>query len=180
MGGSGRARGNPYWIDCDAIGFADRVRVFDLNDTGVQVRLAEGSLVVRLRRLDDSESFEVDTPNMAFSLLRPGEYRIDADPNAGTTTVTVRGGEGEVTGGNQAFPVHARQLARVTGFDTLTFDTSDIPPARWMGSLVREPRYTRGSSGSLCLARHGRVRGWTKTGRGVMFPDTGQCGRQRT
>lgn len=152
--------GDHLWADRDAraeihigstamrLGSQTAFEFLNLNDTGVQVRLAEGSLVVRLRRLDDSESFEVDTPNMAFSLLRPGEYRIDADPNAGTTTVTVRGGEGEVTGGNQAFPVHARQLARVTGFDTLTFDTSDIPPPdgwdRWCESRdIREDRPVR-------------------------------------
>lgn len=152
--------GDRLWADRDAraevhigstairLGSQTAFEFLNLNDSGVQVRLAEGSLVVRLRRLDESESFEVDTPNMAFSLLRPGEYRIDSNPDAGTTTVTVRGGEGEVTGGNQAFPVHARQQARVSGFDTLTFDTYDIPPPdgwdRWCESRdIRDDRPVR-------------------------------------
>jgi hypothetical protein len=117
----------------------------NLDDKNVQIRLGQGSLTVRLRRLDEDESFEVDTPNLAFSLLRPGEYRIDANPDNQTTTVTVRGGEGEVTGGNQAFSIHARQQARVSGTGSVTYDVADAPPPdawdRWcLGRDQREER----------------------------------------
>src|ERR1700680_3961847 len=77
----------------------------NLDDSNAQIRLTEGSLHVRVRSLGDQETFEVDTPNLAFSLLRTGDYRIDVNPDNATTTVTVRGGEGEVTGGGQAFAV---------------------------------------------------------------------------
>jgi len=120
----------------------------NLDDKNVQIRLAQGSLTVRLRRLDEDESFEVDTPNLAFSLLRPGEYRIDANPDTQTTTVTVRGGEGEVAGGNQAFSVHARQQARVSGSETLTYDVLEAPPPdgwdRWCQN--RDQREERAES----------------------------------
>src|ERR1700734_794324 len=52
----------------------------NLDDSNVQLRLTEGSLIVRVRYLGDRDSFEVDTPNLAFTLLRPGEYRIDVKP----------------------------------------------------------------------------------------------------
>lgn len=94
----------------------------NLDDRNVQIRLSEGTLVVRLRRLDKDEAFEVDTPNLAFSIFRPGEYRIDANPDNETTTITVRSGEGEVSGGSQTFPLRADQMVRVTGDQTLTYD----------------------------------------------------------
>src|SRR5690348_13357976 len=92
----------------------------NLDDSNVQIRLAEGSLNIRLRSLAEREAFEVDTPNLAFSLLRTGEYRIDVNPDSQTTTITVRGGEGEVTGGGQAFTVHSREQAQISGGDTLS------------------------------------------------------------
>lgn len=97
----------------------------NLNDTTAQVQLTEGTLVARVRELDPNEVFEIDTPNLAFSVLRPGEYRIDVDAAGGSTTVTVYEGEGEGTGGGQAFPLHPRQQARVTGTDSLQYDLTD-------------------------------------------------------
>ena len=88
----------------------------NLDDQTVQIRLSEGTLTVRLRNLAQNQIFEVDTPNLAFTLLRPGEYRIDANPDSQTTIITVRDGEGEVTGGGQTFPVYARQQVVVSGY----------------------------------------------------------------
>jgi hypothetical protein len=100
----------------------------NLDDASTQIRLTEGSLNIRVRSLDQNETFEIDTPNLAFSVLRPGEYRIDVNPDAQTTRITVRGGEGEVTGGGQAFTVHAREQAQVSGGDTLSYNVLGAPP----------------------------------------------------
>ena len=99
----------------------------NLDDNSVQIRLTEGTLSITLRRLDENETFEVDTPNLAFSLLRPGEYRIDASPDSATTVITVREGQGEVTGGNQDFTVNPRQQAHVIGLDNVSYDVLDAP-----------------------------------------------------
>ena len=40
-----------------------------LADNSVQLQLSAGSAIVRLRRLDPMDAFEVDAPNLAFSLL---------------------------------------------------------------------------------------------------------------
>jgi uncharacterized protein DUF6600 len=93
------------------------IAFLNLDDRMTQVRLSDGTINISIRYLDENESYEVDTPNGAVTLLRPGRYRIDADPDRQLTTVTVRGGEAEVTAGGQAFPVHARQSAYVTGAD---------------------------------------------------------------
>jgi len=91
------------------------IQFLNLDDQTVQIRLSEGALTVRLRNLAQNQIFEIDTPNLAFTLDRPGEYRIDANLDSQTTILTVRDGEGEVTGGGQAFPVYARQRVVVRG-----------------------------------------------------------------
>ena len=104
----------------------------NLNDDTVQIRLTEGSLNVHLRALGERETFEVDTPNTSVSLLRTGEYRIDVNPDNLATIVTVRAGEGEVTGTNQAFPVRSGEEARISGSDSLSYDTAGAqPPDEW-------------------------------------------------
>jgi len=99
----------------------------NLDDSNVQLRLTSGSLIVRLRYLGDQDSFEVDTPNLAFSLLRPGEYRIDVKPDSSTTLVSVRGGQGELQGPNQALTVRAGEQAQVVGADQPTYQTVGLP-----------------------------------------------------
>jgi hypothetical protein len=101
----------------------------NLDDGATQIRLTEGSLNIRVRSLEQGETFEIDTPNLAFSVLRPGEYRIDVNPNSETTRITVRGGEGEVAGWGQSFSVHAREQAQVSGGDSLSYNVLSAPPA---------------------------------------------------
>ena len=61
----------------------------DLDDHTVQLRLSLGSLIVRVRHLDDDDLMEVDTPNLAFRIERPGEYRIDVNADGNQTLCTV-------------------------------------------------------------------------------------------
>ncbi len=91
------------------IGSQSNFGYLNLNDRTVQISLTEGALEVRLRRLDDDDLYEIDTPQGAVSLLRSGDYRIETDPGRNATMVTVRAGEAEVTAGGTAFPVHPRQ-----------------------------------------------------------------------
>src|SRR5215471_913373 len=94
----------------------------NLNDQTTQIRLTEGTLNIRVRRLDDDETFEVDTPNLAFSILRPGRYRINVNEGGDSTIVAVRDGEGEVTGGGAAYTIHPREEGIFNGTDYLDAD----------------------------------------------------------
>jgi hypothetical protein len=94
----------------------------NLDDQTVQIRLSEGTLLVRLRAIAPDQLLEIDTPNLAFTVRQPGIYRIDADPEVQTTFVTVRDGEGEVTGDGQSFPIYARQRVAVRGGDQLEYN----------------------------------------------------------
>lgn len=102
--------------------------ILNLDDHTVQLSVTQGSVNVRTRYLADDEAFEVDTPNMAATLLRSGDYRIDADGDNNVTTVTVRGGDVEVTGAGAAFPVHARESARISGLDSVSQEIGPAPP----------------------------------------------------
>jgi len=83
----------------------------NLDDRAVQIRLTGGAVEVRLRRLEDDDSWEIDTPQGAITLLRPGDYRIETDPVRGATMLTVRSGDAAVSGSGNAFTVHPRQTA---------------------------------------------------------------------
>jgi hypothetical protein len=103
----------------------------NLDDQTAQIRLTQGTLNVRLRQLGDGEVFEIDTPNAAINLLRPGVYRIDVDV-AGTTTLTDRLGESEVTAAGSAFTVHPRERAMIAGAELPAYDiTSAQPEDNW-------------------------------------------------
>ena len=102
--------------------------ILNLDDHIVQFSLTEGSLNVHLRYLAEDEAFEVDTPNVAVSLLRPGEYRISFDGDHNITMVVVRSGQAEITGAGSAIPVRAGQSARITGDESPTQDIAGVPP----------------------------------------------------
>ena len=101
--------------------------LLDLDDRTTQLRLSEGSVIVRLRHLDDGDLVEVDTPNLAFDLQRNGEYRIDVDSAGEVTHVSVWSGRGEITGGGYSYTVVAGQSARFSGTDRLNYDIAQIP-----------------------------------------------------
>ena len=98
----------------------------NLDDRTTQIRVTEGTVNVRVRRLEDDETFEVDTPNLAFSILRPGNYKIDVNEAGDTTIILVRSGEGEATGGGSAYTVHPREIGTFAGIDQLDADVQSF------------------------------------------------------
>jgi hypothetical protein len=132
--------GDHLWADASAevemhvgstairMGSQTALAILNLDDQMGQFSLTQGVLEVHVRYLGDQEAFEIDTPNVAVSLLRPGDYRIDVDGDNNLTTVTVRGGEAEVTGGGAAFAVRAGESARISGVDTVSQEMGSAPP----------------------------------------------------
>ncbi len=94
----------------------------NLDDRTAQIRLTEGSINVRVKRLDEDETIEIDTPNLAFTVLRPGSYRIMVNEGGDTTSIRVHGGDGEVTGAGAAYAIHADQSGTFDGVDQLSAD----------------------------------------------------------
>lgn len=102
--------------------------ILNLDDVGVQISVLQGSVQVRLRELAESDEFEVDTPQAAATLLRPGEYRFDVATEGSQTIATVRSGQIEVMTPAEAFSVRARQQAALTGTDTVSYQINATPP----------------------------------------------------
>jgi hypothetical protein len=98
----------------------------DLNDNVAQLQLTEGTLRIRIKRLERDEIFEMDTPNLAFNITRPGVYRINVNEAGDTTIVEVRDGEGQVTGGGQSFEVRSGETGRFYGNEQLSADVEGL------------------------------------------------------
>jgi len=98
-----------------------------LDDHNTQLRVSLGTLLVRVRHLDDGDTFEIDTPNLAFDVQTPGEYRVDVNGDGNQTIVTSWSGRGEVTGGGSSYDVVAGQQSVFNGTDKLDYDIAQLP-----------------------------------------------------
>ncbi|MGA3210045.1 MAG: DUF6600 domain-containing protein [Terriglobales bacterium] len=99
----------------------------NLSDNVVQLGLNQGTLNLRVKHIFDGETYEVDTPNLAFTLFQPGSYRFDVDPNGDTTVVTIWQGQGQATGDSPAVDLGPRQQARFTGGRSLQNQITAAP-----------------------------------------------------
>jgi hypothetical protein len=96
------------------------VSLLNISDTVTQIQLSSGTLFLDVRRLDDDETYEVDTPNLAFSILRPGLYRLTVDTSGNSTAILVRRGQGEVTGGGSEYPMEEGEYDSFSGTNELS------------------------------------------------------------
>ncbi|HEY3522044.1 MAG TPA: DUF6600 domain-containing protein, partial [Rhodanobacteraceae bacterium] len=78
----------------------------DLNDNTAQVELSQGTLNLRVSDVGQDQTYEIDTPAVAFVASEPGMYRVDIAPDGNGAMVTVFDGAGTVYGENGA----SRQL----------------------------------------------------------------------
>ncbi len=94
----------------------------NLDDHTAQIQLTSGTINVRVRRLDQNDDFEVDTPNLAFTVSQPGSYRMEASEDGTYSVVSLREGGGEATGNGQTYTLHAGQRGTFSGTDSLNAD----------------------------------------------------------
>ena len=127
----------------------------NLDDRTIQLQLSAGALNVRVWDLDRDNVFEIDTPNLAFTVSRPGRYRIEASENGDYTVVTLREGEGEATGNGQSYTMHSGQRFTFRGTENLNAEVDQIGPPddfdRWADT--RERRYEDSPSARYCSRR---------------------------
>ncbi|HEY6125433.1 MAG TPA: DUF6600 domain-containing protein [Steroidobacteraceae bacterium] len=91
----------------------------NVNDNTIQMRMTAGVLFVSVRTLGDSEQIEIDTPNVALSLLRAGTYRVEVNDAGDSTVVKVSEGAVQATGPSQDIVVHSQQVVTFDGVDNL-------------------------------------------------------------
>src|ERR1700722_438110 len=89
----------------------------NMDDQTTQMRLAEGTIYVRVRELREGDVYEIDAPNLAFNVTEAGAFRIDVNENGDGTRVTAIRGEGEVAANGQTYTIHAGERGEFNGVD---------------------------------------------------------------
>lgn len=102
------------------------ISFLNLDDNTAQVQLSSGSISVRVRRMDRDDVFEIDTPNQAFTISRPGSYRVEASDDGRYSVVSIREGAGESTGNGQTYTLRSGQRATFEGSDRLNAQVEDL------------------------------------------------------
>lgn len=89
-----------------------------LDDNVTQLRLAQGTIKLRVRSLFEGQRLEVDTPNLAFVISQPGDYRVDAYPASNSTRVVAQSGAAVIYG-DSGMPLNlgSQQQGSFTGTD---------------------------------------------------------------
>jgi hypothetical protein len=136
------------------LGSETSVTVTNLDDNTAQIELDQGILNLSVRYLNPGEIVEVDTPNFAYTVARPGDYRFDVLPNEDQSWITVRHGDGEATGQGNAVRVRSGQSFRFNAGQSLSYTDSGAPSRDGFDDwcAVREQRETSSPSASYVAA----------------------------
>jgi len=123
--------------------------ILNLNDNVAQTELTQGVMNLHVRRVFEGQSYEVDTPTLAFVVTQPGDYRVDIAPDGTSTMVTVFNGAGDVYGENNAsYSVRAGQSYRFHDSALHDYEVLDLPRGDdfdgWVQS--RNDRYEHSAS----------------------------------
>ena len=131
--------GDRLWNDANArselhigstavrLGSSTSLDIMNLDDSNAQLKVAQGTLSTRVRSVPSGGSYEIDTPNVALGVTRPGDYRVDVAPDGSTTTVTVRSGALTAYGDNGQVPLEAGQQITFTGTSLQEASTAQAP-----------------------------------------------------
>ncbi|TMH58678.1 MAG: hypothetical protein E6H53_10210, partial [Betaproteobacteria bacterium] len=109
------------------LGANTSVTILNLDDNIAQFQLAQGTLNVRVRQIYGDQFYEIDTPNLAFSIRRAGDYRIDVDPNGNATIIAVRAGQGEAWGEGAAYVITEGQQYTFVGEGLRDYQFAALP-----------------------------------------------------
>jgi hypothetical protein len=131
--------GDKIWVDKDSraelqagvasihLGSMTALSFLNLDEGITQMRLAEGSVNFRVSELRQGDLYEVDAPNLAFTVKEAGAFRIDVNENGDSTRVTVIRGEGEVTAGGKTYEVHPGERAEFNGMEDIQYSIEKAP-----------------------------------------------------
>src|SRR5712692_1725173 len=131
--------GDKLWTDQDSraelqagqaslhLGSMTALSFLNLDENITQMRIAEGALNFRVRELREGDLYEVDTPNLAFTVKEAGAFRVDVNENGDGTRITAIRGEGEVTAGGKTYEVHAGEQAEFNGIDDPEYRVTSAP-----------------------------------------------------
>jgi uncharacterized membrane protein YgcG len=121
--------GDKIWTDKDSraelqtgvvsihLGSMTALSFLNLDQTITQMRLAEGSVNFRVKEIREGDTYEVDSPNVVFTITQAGAFRIDVNENGDNTGITVIRGAGQVTASGKTYDLQPGQRAIFNGTD---------------------------------------------------------------
>jgi hypothetical protein len=123
--------GDKLWTDKDSraelqtgvvsihLGSMTALSFLNLDQTITQMRLAEGSINFRVKEIRQGDTYEVDTPNLVFTITQAGAFRIDVNENGDNTGITVIRGAGTVTASGKTYDLQPGQRGIFNGTDNV-------------------------------------------------------------
>jgi hypothetical protein len=99
----------------------------NLDDQTTQMRLAEGTINFRVREMREGDVYEVDTPNLAFTVTQAGAFRVEVNENGDGTRVTAIRGEGQVIANGQSYTIHSGERGEFNGTDNVSYFVASAP-----------------------------------------------------
>jgi len=99
-----------------------------LTDTLTQLGLAQGAVHLRSYQLDPGTTVELDTPNVAITLLAAGDVRVETDPQSFTTLVTVFSGQVQVDGNGIQIALQAGDSVQLRGRQPVAAQWMQVEP----------------------------------------------------
>jgi hypothetical protein len=134
--------GDKLWTDKDSraelqtgvvsihLGSMTALSFLNLDQTITQMRLAEGSINFRVKEIRQGDTYEVDTPNLVFTITQAGAFRIDVNENGDNTGITVIRGAGTVTASGKTYDLQPGQRGVFNGTDNVESTIApQAPPA---------------------------------------------------
>ena len=131
--------GDKLWTDKDSraelqtgivsihLGSMTALSFLNLDQTITQMRLAEGSINFRVKEIREGDVYEVDTPNLVFTVKEAGAFRIDVDENGDNTGITVIRGSGQVTASGKTYDLKPNDRGVFNGTDDVQADVGQAP-----------------------------------------------------
>jgi len=120
-----------------------------VTDALQQFGLAQGSVHLRSFALTPGTAVELDTPNVAVTVVQPGDVRVDADPDSGATTVELFSGQVQVDGNGFQQILQGGQSVRLDGSNPISSQAMDasVPDGLDQFSNGRDAVYQNGVQG---------------------------------
>ncbi len=94
------------------LGSMTALSFLNLDEMATQMRLAEGRIHFRVREMREGDLYEVDTPNMAFTVKQAGAFRIEVNENGDTRECNRDPRLGRSGGRRPDYTLHAGERAR--------------------------------------------------------------------
>ena len=110
------------------LGGGTDLTVTAMTDAVAQFGLASGSVHVRSFAVPAGTVLELDTAEVAVTVLQPGNLRVDEDPAGHTSTVAVIAGQVQIDGPGLSQTVNAGERVRVHGSDPATTQAAYAEP----------------------------------------------------